>query len=91
MHQKDWINEYKTEFQIRYGGRGALLYEEKRLQLSEFSRFLKTDNTTYFCFVDYGSTDGTKKIVADFVKKNPERAQAVFLSFNQEQVLFQVW
>ena len=57
--------------------------EEKRLQLSEFSRFFKKDTTTYFCFVDDGSTDGTKKIVADFVKKNPERAQAVFLSFNQ--------
>ena len=57
--------------------------EEERLQLSEFSRFFKTDNTTFFCFVDDGSTDGTKKIVADFVKKNPERAQAVFLSFNQ--------
>ena len=57
--------------------------EEERLQLSEFSRFFKKDNTTFFCFVDDGSTDGTKKIVADFVKKNPERAQAVFLSFNQ--------
>ena len=57
--------------------------EEERLQLSEFSRFFKTDNTTFFCFVDDGSTDSTKKIVADFVKKNPERAQAVFLSFNQ--------
>ena len=57
--------------------------EEERIQLSEFSRFFKTDNTTFFCFVDDGSTDGTKKIVADFVKKNPERAQAVFLSFNQ--------
>jgi glycosyltransferase involved in cell wall biosynthesis len=57
--------------------------EEERLQLSEFSRFFKTNNTTFFCFVDDGSTDGTKKIVADFVKKNPKRAQAVFLSFNQ--------
>ena len=57
--------------------------EEERLQLSEFSRFFKTDNTTFFCFVDDGSTDGTKKIVADFVKKNPERVQAIFLSFNQ--------
>ena len=57
--------------------------EEERLQLSEFSRFFKTDNTTFFCFVDDGSTDGTKKILADFAKKNPERVQAVFLSCNQ--------
>ena len=57
--------------------------EEERLQFSEFSKFFKKDNTTFFCFVDDGSTDDTKKIVADFVKKNPERAQAVFLSFNQ--------
>ena len=55
--------------------------EEERLQFSEFSRFFKKDNTTFFCFVDDGSTDGTKKIVTDFVEKNPERAQAVFLSF----------
>ena len=45
--------------------------EEVKLQLSEFSRFFKTDNSTFFCFVDDGSTDGTKRIVADFVKKNP--------------------
>ena len=57
--------------------------EEERLRLSEFSRFFNTDETTFFCFVDDGSTDGTKKIVADFVTKNPQRAQAVFLSFNQ--------
>ena len=57
--------------------------EEERLQFSEFSKFFKKDNTTFFCFVDDGSTDGTKKIVTDFVEKNPERAQAVFLSFNQ--------
>ena len=37
----------------------------------------------FFCFVDDGSTDGTKNILDDFVKKNPERAQAVFLHYNQ--------
>ena len=57
--------------------------EEERLKLSKFYRLFKTDNTTFFCFVDDVSNDSTKKIVSDFVKKNPERAQAVFLSFNQ--------
>ena len=57
--------------------------EEERLQLSEFSRFFKTDNTTFFCFVDDGSTDGTKKIVADFANSNPERCQVVNLPYNQ--------
>ena len=47
--------------------------EEERLQLSEFSRFFKTDNTTFFCFVDDGSTDGTQKMLIDFVNNNPER------------------
>ena len=41
--------------------------EEERIQLSEFSRFLKTDNTTFFCFVDDGSTDGTKKGIVKLV------------------------
>ena len=57
--------------------------EEERLQLSEFSRFLKTDNTTFFCFVDDGSTDDTKKIVADFVDNNVERCQVINLFYNQ--------
>jgi glycosyltransferase involved in cell wall biosynthesis len=57
--------------------------EEERLQLSEFSRFFKTDNTTYFCFVDDGSTDDTKKIVADFVDNNVERCQVINLFYNQ--------
>ena len=34
--------------------------EEERLQLSEFSRFFKTDNTTYFFFVNDGSIDAEK-------------------------------
>ena len=57
--------------------------EAERIQLQEFSGFLKSNDSTFFCFVDDGSTDSTKKILVDFVKKNPERAQAVFLSFNQ--------
>ena len=57
--------------------------EEERLQLSEFSKFFKTDNTTFFCFVDDGSTDDTKKIVADFVDNNVERCQVINLFYNQ--------
>ena len=34
--------------------------EEERLQLSEFSRFFKTDKTTYFFFVNDGSIDAEK-------------------------------
>jgi len=60
--------------------------EEERLQLSEFSRFFKTDNTTFFCFVDDGSTDGTKKIVADFVKKIPNELKlSSSLSIKEKQ------
>ena len=57
--------------------------EEERLQLSEFSRFFKTNNITFFCFVDDGSTDDTKKIVADFVDNNVERCQVINLFYNQ--------
>ena len=60
--------------------------EEERLQLSEFSRFFKTDNTTFFCFVDDGSTDSTKKIVADFVKKIPNELKlSSSLSIKEKQ------
>ena len=60
--------------------------EEERLKLSEFSRFFKTDNTTFFCFVDDGSTDGTKKIVADFVKKIPNELKlSSSLSIKEKQ------
>ena len=62
--------------------------EEERFQLSEFSRFFKTDNTTFFCFVDDGSTDGTKKIVADFVKNIPNELKlSSSLSIKEKQKL----
>ena len=57
--------------------------EEERLQLSEFSRFFKTDNTTYFCFVNDGSIDVTQKILSDFVDNNVERCQVINLFYNQ--------
>ena len=56
--------------------------EEERLQLSEFSRFFKTDNTTYFCFVNDGNIDA-EKILADFVDNNVERCQVINLFYNQ--------
>ena len=57
--------------------------EEERLQLSEFSRFFKTDNTTYFCFVNDGRIDATQKFLADFVDNNVERCQVINLFYNQ--------
>ena len=56
--------------------------EEERLQLSEFSRFFKTDNTTYFCFVNDGSINVTQKFLADFVDKNVECCQVINLFYN---------
>ena len=57
--------------------------EEERLQLSEFSRFFITDNTTYFCFVNDGRIDATQKFLADFVDNNVERCQVINLFYNQ--------
>ena len=57
--------------------------EEERLQLSEFSRFFKTDNTTYFCFVNDERIDATQIILADFVDNNEERCQVINLFYNQ--------
>ena len=75
----------RTKHHFKYcTGIVVLCYnEEERLQLSEFSRFFKTNNTTFFCFVDDGSTDDTKKIVADFVDNNVERCQVINLFYNQ--------
>ena len=59
--------------------------EEERLQLSEFSRFFKTDNTTYFCFVNDGNIDA-EKILADFVKKIPNELKlSSSLSIKEKQ------
>jgi len=57
--------------------------EMDRIQLSEFSQFLISNDFIFFCFVNDGSTDGTQKILADFVNLNPERSQLVNLSKNQ--------
>ena len=45
--------------------------EAERIQLQEFSGFLKSNDSTFFCFVDDGITDGTKNILDDFVKRIP--------------------
>ena len=57
--------------------------ELNRIQLSEFSQFLSSNNSIFFCFVNDGSTDGTQQKLADFVNRNPERYQVINLSDNQ--------
>ena len=57
--------------------------EMDRIQLSEFSQFLNSNNTIFFCFVNDGSTDGTQQKLADFVNRNPERCQVINFSNNQ--------
>ena len=57
--------------------------EMDRIQLSEFSQFLISNDFIFFCFVNDGSTDGTQKILADFVNLYPERSQLINLSKNQ--------
>ena len=57
--------------------------ELNRIQLSEFSQFLSSNGSIFFCFVNDGSTDGTQQKLADFVNCNPERSQLVNLPKNQ--------
>ena len=57
--------------------------EMDRIQLSEFSQFLSSNNSIFFCFVNDGSTDGTQQKLNDFVNRNPERYQVINLSDNQ--------
>ena len=57
--------------------------EMDRIQLSEFSQFLSSNNTIFFCFVNDGSTDGTHRKLSDFVNRNPERCRVINLSDNQ--------
>ena len=57
--------------------------EMERIQLSEFSQFLSSNDSIYFCFVNDGSTDVTQQKLADFVNRNPECCQVINLSDNQ--------
>ena len=57
--------------------------EFDRIQLSEFSQFLSSNDLIFICFVNDGSTDGTKEKLADFVNRNPERCQVINFSDNQ--------
>ena len=41
--------------------------EMDRIQLSEFSQFLSSNDFIFICFVNDGSTDGTPKVLSDFV------------------------
>ena len=73
----------KEHFQTITGIVVPCYNEAERLQLSEFDGFIESNNSTIFCFVNDGSTDGTKKILNDFVYKNPERTQVVNLPYNR--------
>ena len=57
--------------------------ELNRIQLSEFSQFLSSNDSIYFCFVNDGSTDGTQQKLADFVNLNSKRSKLINLSKNQ--------
>ena len=59
-------------------------YNEKdRIQLSEFSQFLSSNDSIFFCFVNDGSTDGTQQKLTDFVNRNPDCCHVINLSVNQ--------
>ena len=57
--------------------------EIDRIQLSEFSHFLSSNDSIFICFVNDGSTDGTKKKLADFVNLNSKHSKLINLSENQ--------
>ena len=57
--------------------------EMNRIQVSEFSQFLSSNDSIFFCFVNDGSNDGTQQKLADFVNRNPERCQVINFSDNQ--------
>ena len=57
--------------------------EMDRIQLSEYSQFLSSNDSIFFCFVNDGSTDGTHRKLSDFVNRNPERCRVINLSDNQ--------
>ena len=61
----------KQHFQFCTGIVASCYNEAERLQLHEFCGFFKSNDSTIFCFVDDGSTDGTKNILDDSVKKIP--------------------
>ena len=59
-------------------------YNEKdRIQLSEFSQFLSSNDSIFFCFVNDGSTDGTQQKLTDFVNRNPDCCHVINLPDNQ--------
>jgi len=57
--------------------------EVERLNLSEILGFINTNESVFFCFVDDGSTDGTQKMLIDFVNNNPERIKVIKLHQNR--------
>ncbi|MBC8259654.1 MAG: glycosyltransferase [SAR324 cluster bacterium] len=73
----------KQQFNFSTGIVVPCYNEAERLQLTEFSEFFKVNENTYFCFVNDGSIDETKNILADFVDNNEEYCQVVHLPYNQ--------
>ena len=56
--------------------------EFDRIQLSKFKKFFISNDNVFICFVNDGSTDGTSKILADFVNLNPKRSKLINFSKN---------
>ena len=73
----------KQHLQFCTGIDASCYNEAERLQLHEFCGFFKSNDSTFFCFVDDGITDGTKNILDDFVDNNVERCQVINLFYNQ--------
>ena len=57
--------------------------EARRLPLARYARFLETQRQVRVCFVDDGSRDGTRSVLADFCSRFPESTELVALPENR--------
>ena len=73
----------KTKLNLYTGIVVPCYIEFERINLSEFSEFFSLNKSTFICFVNDGSSDGTKSILENFVKKNCDRCQLIDLPYNQ--------
>ena len=58
----------KQHFKYGTGIVASCCNETERFHLHEFGGFFKSNDFTFFCFVDDGSNDGAKNILDDYVK-----------------------